>query len=80
MAVSLVLFRVHKLVPFIWFGKVLVAIPKECTFSAGLEARALEQNAKVGGVILWAKLLGDFAKQLHLVMGQVLVVFVLSHG
>ena len=80
MAVSLVLFRVHKLVPFIWFGEVLVAIPKECTFSAGLEARALEQNAKVGGVILWAELLGDFAKQLHLVMGQVLVVFVLSHG
>ena len=80
MLVSLVLVRVDKLVTFIWLGKVLVALPKECTFGTGLEARAFEQNAKVGGVILWAKLLGDFAKEFHLVMGQVLIVFILSHG
>ena len=65
---------------FTWLGKVLVALPKECIFGASHEARALEQNAKVGGVILWTKLVGDFAKQLQLVMGQVLIVFVLSHG
>ena len=80
MLVSLVLVRVDKLVTFIWLGKVLVALPKECTFGTGFEARAFEQNAKVGGVILWTKLVGDFAKQLQLVMGQVLIVFVLSHG
>ena len=53
---SLVLVLVEKLVHFIWLSKVLVVLPKESTVSAGLEARALEQNSKVGVVILWTEL------------------------
>ena len=77
---SLVLVLVDKLVPFIQLRKVLVALPKESAVTAGLEARALEQNAKVSGVILGAELLGDFTQQLHLVIRQALIVFELSYG
>ena len=77
---ALLVLLVDKLDPFILLDKVFVSLPKECFFSASLEARAFEKNAKVSIVILWAKLLRYFTQQLHLIRGQTLIVLILGYG